>query len=493
MPVTQTPQVPQWQQDTKTTAPKTGVPLLPQAPKIEEPVWPERVKRSVGGEQVDEEDAEDLASWREEAAELRRTTHKAEPMPDEIDLDRKGPKMPLALMLGATFIVATGIALLGRNNGYWSYDWDWKGKSLMTLVFEGLHDNINPYDAIFGTFERPQPVEETATEAATLLATEVASEADTEEVIDLNVPETSTNPVMQAADYGMANPALMSPQGTTYERLTYGAFAPNGTYYDLQEVDVSYLKDALFIGDSRTDGLRLFGDLKEKTSFWAKESLSANRILDQTIPLYRQDGTEEELPLRQVLENNNYRKVYLSVGINELGIPNTLTYFEQYRELVGLIRKLQPDAIIYIQGIMHVTQAYSQRDGVFNNTSIVERNTALASLANGRDIIYLDMNPAVCDENGDLNPEYTGDGIHLKASAYALWVQNILENAIVREDADWAAKGEMDAAGEGSTEATTILEDGTVVILDTDRTGVTGEGTGTAESDVNTETGTVIQ
>ena len=103
-------------------------------------------------------------------------------------------------------------------------------------------------------------------------------------------------------------------------------------------------------------------------------------------------------------------------------------------ELLDVASKLQPDAIIYIEGIMHVSKNRSSSDAVFNNTSIVERNTAISTLANGHDIFYIDMNPSVCDENGDLLSDLTGDGIHLKASAYAKWHEFLLQNAIVRSD-----------------------------------------------------------
>ena len=63
----------------------------------------------------------------------------------------------------------------------------------------------------------------------------------------------------------------------------------------------------------------------------------------------------------------------------------------------------------------------SKKDPVFNNKNILEKNTAIATLANGHDIFYLDMNEAVCDSKGNLIEEYTNDGVHLKASEYVRW------------------------------------------------------------------------
>ena len=96
-----------------------------------------------------------------------------------------------------------------------------------------------------------------------------------------------------------------------------------------------------------------------------------------------------------------------------------------------LIRETQPDALIYIQGIMHVSKNMSSTDRVYNNRAIVQRNKAIATLANGRNIFYIDMNADLCDENGDLKEEFTGDGIHLKAASCERWHRFLRKNAIV--------------------------------------------------------------
>ena len=105
--------------------------------------------------------------------------------------------------------------------------------------------------------------------------------------------------------------------------------------------------------------------------------------------------------------------------------------YAKYRELLELIREYQPDALIFIQGIMHVSYEKSSSDSCRNNTVIYQRNCAISTLANGRDIFYIDMNPYVCDESGDLYDDLSGDGIHLKAFAYENWDRSLMENAIV--------------------------------------------------------------
>jgi lysophospholipase L1-like esterase len=120
------------------------------------------------------------------------------------------------------------------------------------------------------------------------------------------------------------------------------------------------------------------------------------------------------------------------LGLNEIGTGDTEYFFNAYKEVIDRIMELQPDAIIYIQGIMHVTAEKANGDKNFNNEKINERNEAIAQLADQKKIFYIDMNEAVDDEDGNLDKSLSFDGVHLKASSYERWYEFLLHNAIVR-------------------------------------------------------------
>jgi hypothetical protein len=206
------------------------------------------------------------------------------------------------------------------------------------------------------------------------------------------------------------------------------------------------------IGDSRTVGLYEYGDMANVTSFLARESSTIYDLFDDDKKMeYTPRGNKSsERTLKDLLKKAKFSKIYISVGVNELGVPDTKDYYNEFREVIKKINKLQPDAVIYIQGIMHVSQKMSSSDPVYNNKAIVQRNKAISTLANGRNIFYIDMNADLCDENGDLRQELTGDGIHLKASACELWHKFLRKNAVVIPSAAGAAPGETP---EGQTPA----------------------------------------
>ena len=246
------------------------------------------------------------------------------------------------------------------------------------------------------------------------------------------LPENVCNKVVGAKDYGNADSYFMSPDDTLYNTDTEGMFARGEVTYTLGETDDSYFEDALFIGDSRTSGLAEYGNMMDHTSFMSRESASIYALFSSKMD-FREPGSDvRETDLYDVLSARQYGKIYLSVGVNELGIGNTYGYYELYRRALIKIRVMQPEAIIYIQGSMHVSEAVAKKDKVTNNTIIVQRNKAISTLANGYNIFYIDMNTAVCDKNGNLIADYSGDGVHLKASKYELWHESLLQNAVSR-------------------------------------------------------------
>ena len=74
---------------------------------------------------------------------------------------------------------------------------------------------------------------------------------------------------------------------------------------------------------------------------------------------------------------------------------------------------------------MHVSSGKEAVNPVFNNAEVNARNEGLKTIANGVDILYIDINYLIDDANGALSADLTFDGVHLTAGAYDLWYQEI--------------------------------------------------------------------
>ena len=218
-----------------------------------------------------------------------------------------------------------------------------------------------------------------------------------------------------------------SAQGGKADQRTADGFW-DGSDPVYMTVEDDYFADAVFIGDSRTVGLYEYGGLEEVTTFYASKGLTVYKLFDAEIveiPGQRQKSTIED-----ALLNNEFRKIYLMVGINEMGTGTVETFTAKYKEVVDHLLELEPNSILYIQGILKVTTERSDKGDYINNEGITARNNALAELADNRRIFYLDANPLICDETGGLVPSYTFDGVHLKAQYIEIWKNYLKEHAI---------------------------------------------------------------
>lgn len=192
-------------------------------------------------------------------------------------------------------------------------------------------------------------------------------------------------------------------------------------------VSEEYFADALFIGDSRTVGMYEYGGLEDIATFYATTGLTVHKVLGTSAV---ETAKQQNVTIEEALRENHFAKIYFMLGINEMGTGTVDTFMDKYAQVVEYIKEVQPDAVLYLQGIMKVTAERSAKGDYINNEGIAARNERIAALADDRQVFYLDMNEAVCDANGGLKKEYTGDGVHLKAQYYDLWKEFLLEHAV---------------------------------------------------------------
>ena len=215
-------------------------------------------------------------------------------------------------------------------------------------------------------------------------------------------------------------------ENVTAESPGAAEFTGVGTF---SEVGLDWFSDALFIGDSRTEGLALYSELRDCAEFASKTSLSMSNLFSWKLNHRSPGGTVREQGLEEILSEKQYGKVYFCMGVNELG-GNAESFVENCRQAVEAIQRSQPEALIFVQGMMGVTAERSRRGDAVNNENIQARNLMLSTLADGEKVFYLDLNEALCDQDGNLPASLTNDGVHLKAVEYRRWVEFLRENGI---------------------------------------------------------------
>lgn len=196
---------------------------------------------------------------------------------------------------------------------------------------------------------------------------------------------------------------------------------------DFQTVTEDYFSDALFIGDSRTVGM-LQSHLLPQATYYAKTGIGIGGFLSKRI--VNEGGWM--ISVKDALRSHSFGKVYIMIGINDIASGDVDWFTEQYKDILETVRRTQPEAVIYIQG--NIPMSYNTQDlnGALNNKNLSLRNEASRALADAENIFYLDIDKIYADANGNLKSSYTTDGLHVGTSYYPLWVDYLLQHAIVR-------------------------------------------------------------
>lgn len=355
------------------------------------------------------------------------------------------------IALGLSTLVIAFFGIMGRNSLYAGYEVDLVKVPQLAVVFQGIKDAKYPWD-IFGKESTPSTDEKDINED-TINDNDIASSEDSSDLDKYRVEDTEDTIKDSTKDTAITDIAKNSDKNTTQNvsplsqnKTTKGSTGKTITKHNstknntntknntkteeattksFEKVDKSYFKDALFIGDSRTIGLQEYSGWTEPT-YYASNGISIYEIFDKDIA--KVDG--KMMTVDKALEKKKFGKIYIMLGINELGTGTAKSFAKEYQSVVEEIQELQPDAIIYIQSIMNVSKKKSDSDKIFNNSNIKERNNALAKIADNKKIFYLDVNQAFNDSSGAIPANYTFDGIHLKAAYYKLWADVLLKNGI---------------------------------------------------------------
>ena len=184
-----------------------------------------------------------------------------------------------------------------------------------------------------------------------------------------------------------------------------------------EAVDDSYFDDAVFIGNSRTEGLKMYSGLT-KATFITEVGLTVKTIFTDYCDI---SGGYKNLCFSE-LESREFSKVYIMLGMNELGWVYESVFKEDYGKIIDKIREINPDAKIYIQSIIPVSKWKDSNDTTYTIYNVDRLNTQLRALADEKEVHYVDVAEGLMDEEGYLPYEATLDGVHLVPEYCVKWL-----------------------------------------------------------------------
>ncbi len=197
---------------------------------------------------------------------------------------------------------------------------------------------------------------------------------------------------------------------------TAGQYDPANPY--------AIFEGALLIGDSRTEGMRMYSGITG-ADFFCGKSMSIDKVMGGK----QVNINGSNMSVFDVLSSKQYTRIYICLGMNELGWVSVDDFCTQYQQLLDKIKELQPDAECLIELLFPVTTAKSEaeKDKVVNNERIYFYNTKLIELANNNGIRYLNPDAPLIDENGALKAEATSDGVHINSEYCKKWAEYLAQ------------------------------------------------------------------
>ena len=184
-----------------------------------------------------------------------------------------------------------------------------------------------------------------------------------------------------------------------------------------EPVGTEYFSDAAFVGDSRTDGFYLFSGVG------GGDNLTATGLSVFTLSTKQAIKTEYgTLTVLDALERKSYGKVYLSLGVNELGYHNNDAFYAAYCAAIDAIRTRQPDAVIYVQTLIPLNEGRIKASGgasYLTNEKLIVYNEIIRRVAREKQVPLLDLY-SVFVVDGQLPEDFSRDGVHLTAAYYPI-------------------------------------------------------------------------
>jgi lysophospholipase L1-like esterase len=167
-------------------------------------------------------------------------------------------------------------------------------------------------------------------------------------------------------------------------------------------------KDTVFLGDSLTEGFNLAGHFGRKDLI--------NRGMSGNLTQHVYYRLEE-------ITNTQPKAVFLMIGINDVfnGVAKGVTV-SNIQKVLDDIRRKCPKTKLFLQSILPVNE--TNLIGNENlNLRIYELNNDLRIWCKDKNITFIDIHPDFLNDKGEMDMQYTYDGVHLTKEGYLHWAE----------------------------------------------------------------------
>ncbi len=196
-------------------------------------------------------------------------------------------------------------------------------------------------------------------------------------------------------------------QSPSYKMLS---LPENGT------VDISYFNDVTFIGDSLAQGfVEVYSTFPDSGSV-AFKSMSSDGFVTKLV----EDAEGNSVSPIELVANNNPKKVYILIGVNDLVWMSDDQMVASFGMLIDALGQRIPGLQIYLLSVPPQT-ASRGTDERYSVARINGLNDRLAVMAIEKNAYFVDLHEILADEAGNLKEDIAaGDGFHITPQGYLM-------------------------------------------------------------------------
>lgn len=184
-------------------------------------------------------------------------------------------------------------------------------------------------------------------------------------------------------------------------------FKPN-TMIDFNPIQTT---DTVFIGDSLTESFELVTHFRRQD---LRNRGVSGSLTDHVI--YRMEEVSNAKPAN----------IFLMIGINDLfSGQEAAGILKNILHIITHFQEKSPESTLFVQSILPVNVSKLFEDeGI--NLKIYEINNQLEDWCKTQQIVFINLHPEFLGMNGEMDDQYSYDGVHLTPQGYQLWA-NLLQ------------------------------------------------------------------
>jgi lysophospholipase L1-like esterase len=203
--------------------------------------------------------------------------------------------------------------------------------------------------------------------------------------------------------------SAIASYGQTDIAGTTPIYGQRATLFDVLPVDSTSI---VFFGNSLTQGC-------EWHELFGMPNIKNRGITGDTV-----DG------LRNRLENvvsGKPQKIFLLSGVNDVSHDLSAdSIATALIDLVKLIHKESPRTRVYVQSLLPINNSFGRYKAIFGKEQVIrDINAQLEPAVKALGDTWINLYDLFVDSEGNLDKQYTNDGLHLLGPAYLIWRDHI--------------------------------------------------------------------